>query len=139
MSDLEELRRLRASGTKGPWRVRRATLDRDRPDDPPACYGIAAGTEEWRDNAGWFHPLDARYPVDEIDVVTIGMDRDYSTPEAAIAKEADAALIVAAVNSLEALLDVAEALIEVRRHWSTQMPEELLNQVDAALDRLKVL
>jgi hypothetical protein len=90
---LEADRKICEQATPGPWRARRSSLDPDQPGEPPACWGIAAGAEKWRHNAGHFHPADAEYPQDEIHVVEIGYDRDYGTPEAAIPREGDAAFI----------------------------------------------
>jgi hypothetical protein len=102
--ELDAIEARAAAATEGPWRSRRASLDAAAPDEPPACWGIAAGKETWHQNKGNFHPKDARYPVDEVHVVEIGYDRDYYTPEAAIPIEADAEFIAHARTDVPALL-----------------------------------
>lgn len=97
-----------AAHTPGPWRVRRIV---DRAKDLSYCdvhFGIAAGSEEWRDNAGHWHPDDSKFAVDEIEVVALGYDRDYGYPEGGIRNEADARLIAAAPD----LLSACKALID---------------------------
>jgi hypothetical protein len=92
--------------TPGPWRVR-CRVDRgDGLDGTDCYYYIGAGTETWHDNKGHFHPDDARYVMDEVEVVALGYDRDYGTPEGGIRNEADARLIAAAPDLLAACRDI---------------------------------
>lgn len=89
--------------TPGPWRVR---CEVDRGSDLTGTdehFFIAAGAEDWHDNKGHFHPDDARYVIDEYQVVELGSDRDYNTPEGGIRNKADAYLIAAAPDLLEAV------------------------------------
>lgn len=92
------LHELADRATPGPWRVRRASLDADHPDDPPATYYIVAGSEKWHRNKGHFHPEDASYPEDEHWVTEYASDRDYYTPEGGMSK-ANAEFICALVNA----------------------------------------
>lgn len=114
----EMLKRANAA-TEGPWRRRRAALDPDCPDDQPVCYGIAAGTETWHGNRGCFHPKDAEYPVDEIEVVEIGYDGSTDLPIAPIKKEEDADFIAHSredvPNLLQTISDLREREVEAGR------------------------
>jgi hypothetical protein len=106
----DRLRRITEEATPGPWRIERAPRDYDRPDEPPACYGIVAGSQTEHRNKGRFHPDDAIYYTHEHHVVEIGYDRDYYTPEAAIPRAEDARLIALAPDLAVLVADAADLL-----------------------------
>lgn len=104
--EVEMLDRANAA-TDGPWRKRRCINndERDRCLIVDVVYGISAGEQKGPfENKGHFHPENEFYYTDEIDVVAVGMDRDFGTYEAAIEKEPDAEFIANARTDVPELL-----------------------------------
>jgi hypothetical protein len=108
VENLTQLRELLSAATPGPWKKgtpNRHCLKHDPPHPGGAeCEYTFIG---WYEGEGWKDIYPAAGEPDYKDVIA-GM-WDYE--EGGISKPEDAALIVAAVNSLPALLDVAEAAL----------------------------
>jgi len=110
--------------TPGPWRVREKIWNRDKFGNGVKVLSIVAGAEEWKANKGHSHPDDATYVVDEFQILdTYTVDYNFDVPM--IYREADAHLIAAAPDLLEAL----KAVKARRIAW----PAEIEKAVFAAI------
>jgi len=103
--------------TAEPWRVTRHINIKgsDRSIIESECWGIAASDRDGPyKNKGYFHPSEAEYYIDEIEVVDCPCDMTWQQYEPGFAKEADAARAVACVNALTGIPDPAAALAQAR-------------------------
>ena len=112
---LDKIKARLEAASPGPWRARRAPWEflaggKQNEWQHPEHWGIAAGSETWFDNAGFFHPDNARYVMDETNVVEIGYDRDYCYAVAGIKREPDADFIAHAPDDIAYLLSEIELL-----------------------------
>ena len=116
MSEIERLRGLLANATPGPWaNQRQRPLAIVSADQAGLLWGGSVDPDQ--DRQRFAHPL----AVVQLDDLTLRDNPDiaerfpHRRVHPAIA-QADADLIVAAVNALPALLDVAEAAREAMQH-----------------------
>lgn len=103
-----------SEATPRPWRVVRKinvnSLDGNIIDE--VFWGVAAGDREGPfENKGHFHPEEAEYWRDEITVVEVVLNCEYSEYEGGISNEANARLIVQAVNAHEALVEALKGVL----------------------------
>ena len=102
----DRLRELVQQATPGPWRIDK---NWNKEDNEPVL-GIVAGKYTTHQNKGDFHPNASVYTDDELVVVHVSLDPNWSTWDAGVDNERDARLIALAPELATLLADAMEVI-----------------------------